>query len=109
MIYPPNDADELAKWLEEHNACEDARDWQKGKDLITTWETCECGDWLRWLLNECSYIWAASAWTEYRHAKAQAKAAYQRGEVQEWDECQRWEVNAIRSIIGNPFKGGAEK
>ena len=31
-------------------ACEDAREWAKGKSFADVWNTCERGDWLLWLL-----------------------------------------------------------
>jgi hypothetical protein len=31
-------------------ACEDAREWAKGKSFADVWNTCERSDWLLWLL-----------------------------------------------------------
>ena len=43
-------AEPLSKLLIRLDACEEARDWAKGKSLKTAWAKCERGDWMTWLL-----------------------------------------------------------
>ena len=42
-------AEQFTEWLKKHNACEDAIEWQEGKDLTIVWQTCHRGDWMLWL------------------------------------------------------------
>ena len=42
-------ATEFSQKLTILNACKEAREWAKGKDLATAWATCERGDWMLWL------------------------------------------------------------
>jgi len=40
---------DFEKLLRRLGACEDAREWAKGKSLAQAWRTCERGDWMLWL------------------------------------------------------------
>ena len=82
----------FAVWLKKKKACEEVRIWATGKSLAEMWATCERGDWMEWLLDNCGYKWTAQAWAEYERVRAQAFATYGRMGAQ-----------AIRSILGNPF------
>ena len=66
----------FAKWLNDKGACRESLKWQHGKTLRKTWDTCQRGDWLEWLLNACGYQWTATASEAYRKAKATALEAY---------------------------------
>lgn len=46
--------DQFATLLEKLDACQEARDWAKGKDLATAWTSCHQGDWLLWLLDHAA-------------------------------------------------------
>jgi hypothetical protein len=89
--------------LEKLYACEEARLWCAGKNLATAWETCQRGDWMKWLLVEMGYPWTATAWDEYRRIEATALAEYRRIEATalderikstSWDEYERIEAPA---------------
>ena len=95
MEIPPHDAQAFTKWLGDENACSEALQWQAGKTLTQTWESCERGDWLEWLLSCCGYQWTAPAWAEYQKVTAPALAKYEKVTAAE-----------IRRIVGNPFKEG---
>ena len=115
MRYPPQEAKAFAKWLNDEGACREALKWQSGKSLTETWESCERGDWLEWLLSACNYQWTAPAlaeyqrvtapaWAEYERVKATALAEYQRVKATAWAEYQRVTAPEIRRIVGNPFE-----
>lgn len=87
------DAQAFAKWLSDRGACREVLKWQSGKTLRETWDTCERGDWLEWLLSACNYQRTAQAWAEYERMTAQA-----------WAECERVKADTIRKIIPYPFK-----
>ena len=89
MKNPPFEAQAFAKWLNGKGACRESLKWQHGKTLRETWDTCERGDWLEWLLNACGYQWTAPAWAEYERVKAQALAEYRRVTAQAWAEYER--------------------
>ena len=36
-------------FLKEINACREAREWAKGKDIAQIWAECDRGDWMLWL------------------------------------------------------------
>ena len=40
---------EFSQLLRKIGACDEAREWSKGKSLAEGWEQCERGDWLLWL------------------------------------------------------------
>ena len=82
----------FAKWLNDQGACREVLKWQSGKSLRETWDNCERGDWLEWLLNACNYNWTAPAWAEYERVTATA-----------WAEYERVKATAIRNIIPYPF------
>ena len=67
---PPMEAQAFAKWLNDAGACRESLKWQHSKTLRETWDTCQRGDWLEWLLNACGYQWKAPAWAEYQRVKA---------------------------------------
>jgi hypothetical protein len=92
MRNPPNDAVAFAEWLADEGACEEARVWQEGKSLSVTWESCDRGDWLEWLLSACNYKWTAPLYAEYERQRATLYAEYQR---------QR--APTIRELIPYPF------
>ena len=95
MKQPPFEADAFAAWLIEHDACNEARVWAEGKDLLTIWTTCERGDWLEWLLRVCDYIWTDQAWAEYKRVTAQALAEYERVTAQALAEYERVTAQAL--------------
>ena len=82
MKNPPMEARAFAKWLNDEGACRESLKWQHGKTLRETWDTCQRGDWLEWLLNACGYQCTAQAWAEYQRVKAET----------------------IRTLIPYPFK-----
>ena len=89
MKNPPMEARAFAKWLNDEGACRESLKWQHGKTLRETWDTCQRGDWLEWLLNACGYQCTAQAWAEYERVKAQAWAEYERVKAPAWAEYQR--------------------
>ena len=89
MKNPPFEAQAFAKWLNGKGACRESLKWQHGKTLRETWDTCERGDWLEWLLNACGYQWTAPAWAEYGRVTAPALAEYGRVKAQAWAEYER--------------------
>ena len=129
MKIPPKDAAGFSRWLICEGACDGARAWADGKDLATIWQTCECGDWLEWLLDKCSYEWTDAALAEYKSATvaavakyrnvtdqalakyeralAPALAEYRRVRDQARDECQCALADEIRRIVGDVFKTGS--
>ena len=78
MNNPPMDAAVLAEWLSDQGACREALKWQSGKTQRETWDTCERGDWLEWLLHACNYQWTDPAWAEYHRVTDPAWAEYER-------------------------------
>jgi hypothetical protein len=116
----------FAKWLLDKGACSEARVWQEGKSLDTVWESCERGDWLKWLLSHCNYQWTAAALAEFYRVMAAPLAEYQRvmapalaefyrvtaaawAEYQRvtaapWDDYQRVTADTIRKLIPYPFE-----
>ena len=53
MEYLPNlSAKELKELLMNEVACQEARDWTKGKSLSVAWRTCGRADWMLWLLGQ---------------------------------------------------------
>ena len=68
----------FAKWLNDEGACRESLKWQHGKTLRETWDTCQRGDWLEWLLNACGYQWKVPAYEAYQKATAPAYEAYQK-------------------------------
>ena len=89
MKNPPMDAQAFAKWLKDQCACGEALKWQHGKTLRETWDSCERGDWLEWLLSNCNYKWKDLALAEYERVKAQALAERERMTDQAWAEYER--------------------
>jgi hypothetical protein len=126
MKNPPMDAQAFAKWLNDEGACREALKWQSGKTLRETWDSCERGDWLEWLLLNCNYRWTAPAlaeyervkapawaeyrrvtapaWAEYERVTAPALAEYRRVTATAWAEYERVKADTIRSLIPYPFK-----
>ena len=126
MKNPPFEAQAFAKWLNGKGACRESLKWQHGKTLRETWDTCERGDWLEWLLNACGYQWTAPALAEYGRVKAQAWAEYERVtapalaeyervkapawaeyarvKATAWAEYERVKADTIRRLIPYPFK-----
>ena len=102
MKNPPQNARAFAKWLNDQGACSEALKWQSGKSLRENWDSCERGDWLEWLLNECGYQWTAPA--EEAYQKAKALAQYERVTATAWAEYQRVKADTIRTLIPYPFK-----
>ncbi len=94
MKQPPFEADAFSAWLEENNACAEARSWASGKSLPEIWQTCERGDWLEWLLNACDFTWTATARAEYQRVTAPARAEYERVTATAWTEYQRVKATA---------------
>src|SRR5882672_9978527 len=43
-------AKQFSTLLKKLGACEEAVEWSAGKSLKETWEQCERGDWLLWLV-----------------------------------------------------------
>lgn len=82
MKNPPMEATALAKWLNDQGACRGALKCQSGKTLLETWNGCERGDCLEWLLSACNYQWKATALAEYQRVKA----------------------DTIRKVVPYPFK-----
>ena len=95
MNNPPMEAQALAKWLNDEGACRASLKWQHGKNLRETWDTCQRGDWLEWLLNACGYQWKAPAWAECQRVKDLAWAEYQRVKAPAWAEYQRVKALAL--------------
>lgn len=104
MKNPPEDAAAFAKWLNDQEACREALKWQRGRTLRETWDSCERGDWLEWLLSECNYQWAAPASAEYDRVTAPAWAEYERVTAPALAKYQRVTAATIRKIIHYPFK-----
>ena len=125
MINPPMEASAFATWLKDHGACREALEWQSGKTLRETWDTCERGNWLGWLLMECGYEWTDTASRDLALAEyvRVTEAAYQcaldtaladgvRGTLAEYEraveialaEYFRVRATVIRKIIPFPFK-----
>ena len=52
-------ADDVQKLLAKLHACEEAREWAKGKSLAEIWQSCERGDWLLWL---CARMAGEKGW-----------------------------------------------
>ena len=50
MKLPTMNAKEFSALLESLNACEEAREWAKGKSLATALRACKRADWMLWLL-----------------------------------------------------------
>jgi hypothetical protein len=104
MKNPPMEASAFAKWLNDQGSCKEALKWQSGKTLRETWDTCQRGDWLEWLLNACGYQWKAPASAEYQRVKALASAEYERVTALAWAEYERVKADTIRTLIPYPFK-----
>ena len=115
MKNPPMEARAFAKWLNDEGACRESLKWQHGKTLRETWDTCQRGNWLEWLLNACRYQWKAPAWAEYERVKAPALAEYRRVTATALAEYERVQAHAgaeyervkadtIRTLIPYPFK-----
>jgi cell division septum initiation protein DivIVA len=115
MKNPPREAQAFAKWLNDQGACRESLKWQHSKTLRETWDTCQRGDWLEWLLNTCGYQWTAPALAEYERVKAPASAEYQRVTApasaeyervtaRAWAEYERVTADTIRTLIPYPFK-----
>ena len=122
MKNPPVEAQAFAKWINNKRACPESLTWQHGKTLSETWDTCQRGDWLEWLLHTCGYQWTAPALAEYNRVKAEAWAEYERVTAPAWDEYQRVraeyervrapalaeynrvKADTIRTLIPYPFK-----
>ena len=115
MKNPPMEAQAFAQWLNDEGACRESLKWQHGKTLRETWDTCQRGDWLEWLLNACGYQWTAPAWAEYARVTAPAWAEYARvtaTAVAEYErvkatalaEYERVTADTIRRLIPYPFK-----
>ena len=87
MTCPPKDAEGFMRWLEKKKACEEARAWAQGKDLLAFWKTCECGDWLIWLLSRCDYEWRTDTEaSEYHCVMAPVLAEYHRVTDAAWSD-----------------------
>ena len=126
MKNPPMEAQAFAKWLNDEGACRESLKWQHGKTLRETWDTCQRGDWLEWLLDACGYQWTAPAlaeyervtapalaeyervkapaWAEYARVKAPALAEYERVKAPALAEYERVTADTIRRLIPYPFK-----
>jgi len=46
---------DLSRILRKLGACDEAREWADGKDLVTAWTTCNRSDWMLWLLDALGY------------------------------------------------------
>ena len=46
---------DLSRILRRLGACDEAREWADGKDLVTAWTTCNRSDWMVWLLDALGY------------------------------------------------------
>ena len=92
---PPNEAEAFAEWINDQGACQDALKWQHGKTLRETWDTCDRGNWLEWLLESCNYQWSAPALAEFQRVKATAWAEFQRVKATAWAEYERVEAPAL--------------
>jgi hypothetical protein len=79
----------FAKWLNDEGACRESLKWQHGKTLRKTWDTCQRGDWLEWLLNACGYQWKATAYEAYQKATVPAYEAYQKAKVPAYEAYQK--------------------
>ena len=44
---------QFEKWYTDNGACQDGKDFAKGKTLKKVWETCERPDWMMWLYERC--------------------------------------------------------
>ena len=95
MKNPPMEAQAFAEWLNGERACRESLKWQHGKNLCETWDTCQRGDWLEWLLNTCGYQWTAQALAEYARVKASALAEYERVTAPAWAEYERVTAPAL--------------
>ena len=111
MKNPPMEASEFSMWLNNEGACRESLKWQHGKTLRETWDTCERGDWLEWLLEVCGYQWTAQDRTEYERMTDQAWdeferawAQYKRVTDQAWAEYDRVTADTIRALIPYPFE-----
>ena len=104
----------FAKWLNDKGACRESLKWQHGKTLRKTWDTCQRGDWLEWLLNACGYQWTAPAYEAYHKAAATAEKAYQKATAPDHEAYHKAKATAekayhkakatsIREIIPYPF------
>ena len=93
MKNPPMEARAFAKWLNDEGAGRESLKWQHGKTLRETWDTCQRGNWLEWLLNACRYQWKDHAGAEYERVTAPA-----------WAEYERVQDDTIRTLIPYPFK-----
>ena len=104
----------FAKWLNDEGACRESLKWQHGKTLRETWDTCQRGDWLEWLLNACGYQWKAPAFAEFDRVKALAWAEYNRVKAPAWAEYERMtalalaeyrrvKADTIRTLVPYPF------
>ena len=49
-------AAEFSALLADLNACSEAREWAKGKNLRVVWQTCDQADWLLWLVGRMEGI-----------------------------------------------------
>ena len=80
---------DFVKWLERHNACQDALDWiadQRHQTPQHLWKVCPRGDWMAWLLAELgvAHEARASAWKAYGEARASAWKAYDEARASAW-------------------------
>ena len=79
----------FTEWLNSKGVSPELLKWQQGKTLRETWDTCQRGDWLEWLLRACGYQWTDSALAEYYRVTALAWAEYKRVTAPAWAEYKR--------------------
>ena len=119
-------APEFYNFCVDHKACKEGLVEIKGLTLAEWWDKTNRGDWMLWLRNKG--VWdftpvqlaeyeriktpalaeyeriTAPALAEYKRITAQAWAEYKRITAPAWAEYHRIAAQAIREIIGNPFK-----
>ena len=102
-------AQEFSEFCEGRHACASGLDEIRGLTLAEWWDKTQRGDWMEWL--KCYDVWCftPAQQAEYDRMVEPARAEYDR-EIRlvpraAWAELCRVKANAIRQIIGNPFKG----
>ena len=107
---------DFVKWLERHDACQDALDWiadQRHQTPRHLWKVCPRGDWMAWLLAELgvAHEARASAWKAYGEARASAWKAYAEAIVsaqKAYDEATASAGKAYREAIASARKVWAD-
>ena len=98
-------AQEFYDFCVDHEACEEGLVEIKGLTLAEWWDKTNRGDWMLWLRDKGVWDFTPVQWAEYRRITAPALAEYKRITAPAWAEYKRITAQAIREIIGNPFKG----